>query len=107
MVALLRTTIYGQVNLCQTSCSTGTELGNLWDTQFINNSTPADAVEYSLSLFGNFESINKYTTRKSWDNCDIYKAEKNKKLQGDMKNLVYPRVSFSPYFQYNGDLMDV
>ena len=80
----------------------------LWDTQFINNSTPADAVEYSLSLFGNFESINKYTTRKSWDNCDIYKAEKKQKASRRYEEVgYYPRVSFSPYFQYNGDLMDV
>ena len=78
----------------------------LWDTQFINNSTPADAVEYSLSLFGNFESINKHTTRKHWDNCDVYKAKKEQEASKRYEEGFYPRVSFSPYFQYNGDLLN-
>jgi len=79
----------------------------LWDTQFINKSTPADAVEYSLSLFGNFENINKHTISKSWNNCDIYKAEK--KQQASLrykKEGYYPRISFAPYFYYRGNLTD-
>ena len=80
----------------------------LWDTQFINNSTPADAVEYSLSLFGNFEKINKYTLSKRWKNCDIYKAKKEQIASKRYEEFgFYPRVSFSPYFQYNGNLIDV
>ena len=80
----------------------------LWDTQFVNDSTPSDAVEYSLSLFGNFESINKHTLSKRWKNCDVYKAEKKQQASRRYEEVgYYPRVSFSPYFQYNGDLIDV
>ena len=80
----------------------------LWDTQFVNGSTPSEAVEYSLSLFGNFESINKHTLSKLWKNCDIYKAEKKQQASRRYEEEgYYPRVSFSPYFQYNGDLIDI
>lgn len=80
----------------------------LWDTQFVNGSTPSDAVEYSLSLFGNFESINKHTLSKRWKNCDIYKAERKQEASRRYEEEgYYPRVSFSPYFQYNGDLIDI
>lgn len=80
----------------------------LWDTQFVNGSTPSDAVEYSLSLFGNFESINNYTLSKRWKKCGVYKTERKQHASRRYKREVYyPRVSFSPYFQYNGDLINV
>ena len=79
----------------------------LWDTQFVNGSTPSDAVEYSLSLFGNFESINKHTLNKRWKNCDVYKAEKKQQASRRYEEeTYYPRVSFSPYFQYRGYLIN-
>jgi len=80
----------------------------LWDAQFVNGSTPSDAVEYSLSLFGNFESINKYTLSKDWKKCGVYKTERKQHASRRYKREVfYPRVSFSPYFEYNGDLINV
>ena len=40
-----------------------------WDLSVNNSGTPSDAIEYSLSLYENFEKINIYTNDKEWENC--------------------------------------
>ena len=79
----------------------------LWGKTFHKNVTPNKAVEYSLSLFGNFEEINKHTVKDQWRGCG-----------GDLKNMTqqattqdgerwYPRISFAPYFADKGELLEL
>ena len=74
----------------------------LWDVEFHDTLTPSKAVEYSLSLIGNFEAINKHTEEKFWDVCG--KNKKNRTQEATTKYGVawYPKVSFAPYFAHNG-----
>ena len=43
----------------------------IWGKTFHNTVTPNKAVEYSLSLIGNFEDINKYTVKHPWRGCGM------------------------------------
>ena len=48
-----------------------------WDLSVNKSGTPSDAIEYSLSLYDNFEKINIYTNDKEWENCLEYKEDKS------------------------------
>ena len=78
----------------------------LWDVEFHDTLTPSKAVEYSLSLIGNFEAINKHTAETFWDVCG--KDKKNRTQEATTKYGVewYPKVSFAPYFDHNGLLIE-
>ena len=75
-----------------------------WDLSVNNSGTPSDAIEYSLSLFENFEKINIHTIDKEWENCLENKDDKTQ--QASSKEDYYPRISFSPYFIYKNQLVD-
>lgn len=68
----------------------------LWDHRSFDQGSPNDAVSYSLSLLGNFEKINKYTTKDSWKGCG--EDAKSKTQQASNLTDYYPLVSFAPYF---------
>ena len=70
-----------------------------WDLSVNNSGTPSDAIEYSLSLFENFEKINIYTNDKEWENCLEFKEDKTQEASIRQKEEnYYPRISFAPYF---------
>ena len=75
-----------------------------WDLSVNNSGTPSDAIEYSLSLYENFEKINVYTIDKDWENCLENKDDKTQ--QASSKEDHYPRISFSPYFIFKNQLVD-
>lgn len=78
----------------------------LWSKSFHNGVTPNQSVEYSLSLFGNFEAINKHTVKKKWQGCgddNINKTQQATTIYGES---YYPRVSFAPYFANKGKLLE-
>ncbi|MEK9571748.1 MAG: alginate lyase family protein [Paracoccaceae bacterium] len=70
----------------------------LWEHNSFNRGTPAEAVEYSLSLFDNWEKINQYTFDSEWQGCgenfntrQQQIGEKDNSKRGNL-------VSFAPYF---------
>ena len=67
----------------------------LWNHRSFGRGSPKDAVEYSLSLVGNWEAINKYTLDDLWRGCG--EDEKNRTQQA--RNVHYPEIAFAPYFQ--------
>ena len=78
-----------------------------WDLSVNNSGTPSDAIEYSLSLFENFEKINIYTNEKEWENCLEYKEDKTQEASKRQKEEnYYPRISFAPYFFYKNQMVD-
>ena len=80
----------------------------LWDVQFNGVATPAVAVEYSLSLLGNFEAVNKHTTPKSWGRCGDYKIDKTQEATKRYEEeTYYPRAAFAPYFLHKGTLVEI
>ena len=80
----------------------------LWDVQFNDVATPAEAVEYSLSLLGNFEAVNKHTTPKSWARCGDYNINKTQEASKRYEEeTYYPRAAFAPYFLHKGKLPEI
>ena len=78
-----------------------------WDLSVNNSGTPSDAIEYSLSLFENFEKINIYTNEKEWENCLEYKEDKTQEASKRQKEEnYYPRISFAPYFFHKNQMVD-
>ena len=79
----------------------------LWGKTFHKNVTPNKAVEYSLSLFGSFEEINKHTVKDQWRGCG--EDLKNMTQQATTQNgeRWYPRISFAPYFDDKGELLEL
>ena len=79
----------------------------LWGKTFHETVTPNKAVEYSLSLIGNFEDINKHTVRDQWRGC----GEDEKNMTQQATTLYgeswYPRISFAPYFAHKGELVEI
>jgi len=79
----------------------------LWGKIFHETVTPNKAVEYSLSLIGNFEDINKHTVRDQWRGC----GEDEKNMTQQATTLYgeswYPRISFAPYFANKGELVEI
>ena len=78
----------------------------LWDKTFHNIATPNKSVEYSLSLFGNFEAINKHTLKKKWNGCGEDKKNKTQQATTQYGESYYPRISFAPYFENKNQLLD-
>ena len=80
----------------------------LWDVQFNDVASPAEAVEYSLSLLGDFEAVNIHTTPRSWENCGDYKIDKTQEASRRYEEeIYYPRVAFAPYFLHKGKLLEI
>ena len=78
-----------------------------WDLSVNNSGTPSDAIEYSLSLYENFEKINIYTNDKEWENCLEYKEDKTQQASKRQKEEnYYPRISFAPYLIHKNQLVD-
>ena len=77
----------------------------LWSKSFHNKVTPNQSVEYSLSLIGNFETINKYTVDKQWNGCGEDKKNETQQAARYGANY-YPRISFAPYFANKGKLLE-
>ena len=68
----------------------------LWGHRSFDQGSPKEAVEYSLSLIGNFEKINEYTHRDQWKGCG--EDAKSKTQQASNQPDKYPLMSFAPYF---------
>ena len=79
----------------------------LWGKTFHKNVTPNKAVEYSLSLFGNFEDINKHTVKNQWRGCGEDQKNMTQKATTQYGERWYPRMSFAPYFADKGDLLEL
>jgi len=78
-----------------------------WDLSVNNSGTPSDAIEYSLSLYENFEKINIYTIDKDWENCLENKDDKTQQASKRQKEEnYYPRISFAPYLIHKNQLVD-
>lgn len=79
----------------------------LWSKSFHSGVTPNQSVEYSLSLFGNFEAINKHTVKEKWQGCGEDKINKTQQATTRYGESYYPRVSFAPYFANKGKLLEI
>jgi hypothetical protein len=79
----------------------------VWSKTFHNTVTPNRAVEYSLSLFGNFEEINKHTVKDQWRGCGEDKKNMTQKASTQYGERWYPRISFAPYFDDKGELLEL
>ena len=72
----------------------------LWSHSSFGRGTPSQAVEYSLSLFGNWEKINEYTLESEWDGCGEDKKRRTQEA-GTKYGGEYSKVSFAPYFAHS------
>ena len=79
----------------------------LWDKTFHKTVAPNKTVEYSLSLFENFEAINKHTVRDQWRGCGEDQENKTQQASTLYGKTYYPRVSFAPYFANKGQLLEL
>ena len=80
----------------------------LWDVQFNDVASPAEAVEYSLSLLGNFEAVNIHTTPRSWENCGDYQIYKTQEASRRYEEeIYYPHAAFGPYYLHRGKLLEI
>ena len=79
----------------------------LWNKAFNDGVTPNKSVEYSLNLLGNFEDINKHTTEKKWDGCGNDKKNRTQQATTRYGEDYYPRISFAPYFENKGRLIEI
>ena len=78
----------------------------LWEKTFNNNVTPSKAVEYSLSLYGDFESVNKHTVASQWQGCGDDQINKTQQATTQYGESWYPRISFAPYFAHKDTLLE-
>ena len=70
----------------------------LWEHRSFGRGTPAASVEYSLSLFNNWEKINNYTLDEEWRGCGS-NHETRLQLARTQPNLAkYNKASFAAYF---------
>lgn len=70
----------------------------LWEHRSFGRGTPAASVEYSLSLFDNWEKINNYTLDEEWRGCGS-NYETRLQLARTKPNLAkYNKASFAAYF---------
>ena len=72
----------------------------LWSHSSFNRGTPSQAVEYSLSLYGNWEKINKYTLDSWWEGCGEDKKQRTQ-MAGTRYGGKYSKISFAPYFAHS------
>ena len=79
----------------------------IWDKTFHDTVNPNKAVEYSLSLFGNFEDINKYTIKDKWRGCGVDQQNMTQQATTRYGESYYPRISFAPYFANKGELLNL
>ena len=79
----------------------------IWGKTFHNTVTPNKAVEYSLSLIGNFEDINKYTIKDQWQGCGMDQQNMTQKATTQYGERWYPKISFAPYFANKGELLNL
>ena len=79
----------------------------IWGKTFHRAVTPNKAVEYSLSLFGNFEDINKYTVKEQWRGCGENQKDMTQKATTQYGESWYPNMSFAPYFVHKGELLEL
>ena len=79
----------------------------LWSHSSFNRGTPAQAVEYSLSLVGNWEKINKYTVDSMWEGCGEDKKRRTQEA-GTKYGGQFTALSFAPYLAHSdeGRLID-
>ncbi len=79
----------------------------VWGKTFHKTVTPNRAVEYSLSLFGNFEEVNKHTVKDQWRGCGEDEKNMTQKASTQYGERWYPRISFAPYFADKGELLEL
>ena len=79
----------------------------LWGKTFHTTVTPNKSVEYSLSLFGNFEEINKHTVKDQWRGCGENEKNMTQKASTQYGERYYPRISFAPYFDDKGEFLEL
>ena len=79
----------------------------VWGKTFHKTVTPNKSVEYSLSLFGNFEEINKHTVKDQWRGCGEDEKNMMQKASTQYGEMYYPRMSFAPYFANKGELFEL
>ena len=79
----------------------------IWGKTFHKTVTPNKVVEYSLSLVGNFEAINKHTVKDQWRGCGKDQKNMTQKATTLYGERWYPRISFAPYFAHKGELLEV
>ena len=70
----------------------------LWEHKSFNRGTPAQAIEYSLSLFDNWEKINQYTLDSEWQGCGENTQSRQQKVGEKDNSKRGNLVSFAPYF---------
>ena len=75
------------------------QIGNpLWNFRVKDYATVRETIEYSLSLYGDFEKINKYTWNDSWDSCGEMKKNKVQMATARYGSNYYTFESFGRYF---------
>ena len=72
----------------------------LWSHSSFNRGTPSQAVQYSLSLYGNWEKINKYTLDSWWEGCGEDKKRRTQ-MAGTRYGGEFSKISFAPYFAHS------
>ena len=70
----------------------------LWEHKSFNRGTPTQAVEYSLSLFDNWEKINQYTLDSEWQGCGENIQTRQQQIREKDNSKRGNLVSFAPYF---------
>ena len=70
----------------------------LWEHKSFERGTPASAVEYSLSLFDNWEKINEHTIEERWEGCGEDKKNRTQEA-GTKYEGQYSKLAFSPYLE--------
>lgn len=81
---------------------------SLWDHRSFGRGSPREAVEYSLSLFGDWEKINEYTLAEEWDGCGKDGVNRTQQA-GTLYEGKYYEITFAPYLQMfdRGKLADL
>lgn len=70
----------------------------LWEHKSFNRGTPAQAVEYSLALFDNWEKINQYTLDSEWQGCGENMQTRQQQIGEKDNSKRGNLISFAPYF---------
>ena len=68
----------------------------LWEHSSFGRGTPARAIEYSISLFDNWEKINVHTVEERWEGCGDDKKNQTQEAGTKYKGQ-YSKLAYSPY----------